>query len=131
MWFFATLCLKSAATPQASRDPNGDVQKRRALHGPIRSGILFMADDVAVLGNIRFEHLTVRNCIFSGVYIYGVEGSWTLADAISPGMAVRLLLRPRQESQPRARPCFQGVHHWLAALRFHVRQWRSRNQCGA
>ncbi len=66
--------IEGAATPQASRDPNGDVQKRRALHGPIRSGILFMADDKAVLGNVRFEHLTVRNCIFSGVYIYGVEG---------------------------------------------------------
>jgi hypothetical protein len=65
---------EGAATPQASRDPNGDVQRRRTLHGPIRAGILFIADDKAVLGNVRFENLTVRNCIFSGVYIFGAEG---------------------------------------------------------
>jgi hypothetical protein len=65
--------IEGAATPQASKDPNGDVQRRRTQHGPIRAGILFLAEDKAVQRNIRFEHITVRNCIFSGVYIYGVE----------------------------------------------------------
>jgi hypothetical protein len=66
--------IEGATTAQASRDPNGDVQKRRTEHGPIRAGILFLAEDKAVQRNIRFEHMTVRNCIFSGVYIYGAEG---------------------------------------------------------
>ncbi len=65
--------IEGAVTPQASKDPNGDVQRRRTQHGPIRAGILFLAEDKGVQCNIRFEHITVRNCIFSGVYIYGVD----------------------------------------------------------
>ena len=65
--------IEGAATPQASKDPNGDVQRRRTQHGPIRAGILFLAEDKAVQRNLRFEHVTVRNCIFSGVYIYGAD----------------------------------------------------------
>jgi hypothetical protein len=65
--------IEGAATPQASKDPNGDVQRRRTQHGPIRAGILFLAEDKAVQRNIRFAHITVRNCIFSGVHIYGAE----------------------------------------------------------
>ena len=73
------LCLRDfviegANSPQAGRDPNGDVGHRRTQHGPIRAGILLLADNKAVQRNLRFEHITVRNCIFSGVYIYGVEG---------------------------------------------------------
>jgi hypothetical protein len=66
--------IEGATTPEASRDPNGDVQRRRTLHGPIRAGILFLAEDKAVQSKLRFEHLTVRNCIFSGVYICGADG---------------------------------------------------------
>ena len=66
--------IEGAGTPEASRDPNGDVQRRRPQHGPIRAGILFLAEPKATQRNIRFEHLTVRNCTFSGVYIYGIEG---------------------------------------------------------
>jgi len=65
--------IDGAQTPQPGRDPNGDVQHRRTQHGPIRAGIQFLADQKAVLRNLRFEHITVRNCIFSGVYIYNVE----------------------------------------------------------
>lgn len=65
--------IEGASTPEASRDPNSDVQRRRMLHGPIRAGILFLADDKAVQSNLRFEHITVRNCIFSGVYIFGAD----------------------------------------------------------
>jgi hypothetical protein len=66
--------IEGAATPQASRDPNSDVQRRRTLHGPIRAGIIFLAESKVVQRNLRFEHVTVRNCIFSGVSIYGVDG---------------------------------------------------------
>jgi hypothetical protein len=66
--------IEGAATPQASRDPNSDVQRRRTLHGPIRAGIIFLAESKTMQRNLRFEHLTVRNCIFSGVSIYGVDG---------------------------------------------------------
>jgi hypothetical protein len=66
--------IEGASAPEASRDPNSDVQKRRTQHGPIRAGILFLAEPKAVQRNIRFEHLTVRNCNFSGIYVYGVEG---------------------------------------------------------
>jgi hypothetical protein len=65
--------IEGAVTPQASKDPNGDVQRRRTQHGPIRAGILLLAEDKAVQRNLRFEHLTVRNCIFSGVYIFGAD----------------------------------------------------------
>jgi hypothetical protein len=66
--------IEGATTPQASRDPNSDVQRRRTLHGPIRAGIVFLAESKVVQRNLRFEHVTVRNCIFSGVSIYGVDG---------------------------------------------------------
>jgi hypothetical protein len=65
--------IDGAQTPQPGRDPNSDVQHRRTQHGPIRIGIQFLADQKAVLRNLRFEHLTVRNCTFSGVYICGAE----------------------------------------------------------
>jgi polygalacturonase len=65
--------IEGATVPQAPRDPNSDVQKRRTLQGPIRSGIVFLADNKATLRNMRLEHVTVRNCIFSGVYINGAE----------------------------------------------------------
>lgn len=68
------LVIEGAATPQASRDPNSDVQRRRTQHGPIRSGIIFLAESNAGQHNLRFEHVTVRNCIFSGVSIYGIDG---------------------------------------------------------
>jgi len=66
--------IEGGGTPQASRDPNSDVQKRRTEHGPIRAGILFLADAKVALRNLRLEHLIVRNCTFSGVYIFGADG---------------------------------------------------------
>jgi hypothetical protein len=65
--------IEGATVPQAPRDPNSDVYKRRTVQGPIRSGIVFLADNKTVQRNIRLEHVTIRNCIFSGVYIYGAE----------------------------------------------------------
>jgi hypothetical protein len=66
--------IEGAATPHASSDPNSDVQRRRTLHGPIRAGIVFLAESKTTQRNLRFENLTVRNCIFSGVSMVGVDG---------------------------------------------------------
>jgi hypothetical protein len=66
--------IEGASTPQASSDPNSDVQRRRTLHGPIRAGITFLAESNIKQHNLRLEHLTVRNCIFCGVSICGVDG---------------------------------------------------------
>jgi hypothetical protein len=66
--------IERAGTPQASRDPNSDAQKRRTEHGPICAGILILAEANAAIRNLRLEHLTVRNCTFSGVFIFGADG---------------------------------------------------------
>ena len=66
--------IEGASTPQASSDPNSEVQRRRTLHGPIRAGVVFLAESNAKQCNLRLEHLTVRNCVFSGVSICGVDG---------------------------------------------------------
>ena len=65
--------IDGAQTPKPGRDPNSDVQHRRMERGPIRAGVLFQADEKLALRNIRFEHLTVRNCTYSGVEIFGAE----------------------------------------------------------
>lgn len=57
----------------ASRDPNSDVGRRRLMHGPIRAGIVFQSDGKSVLRNLRFEHVTVRNCTYNAVELFGVE----------------------------------------------------------
>ncbi len=65
--------IEGAGAAEQSKDPNGDVQKRRTQHGPIRAGILFLGEGKTAQHNIRFENLTVRNCTFSGVYVFGAE----------------------------------------------------------
>jgi hypothetical protein len=59
--------------PTASRDPNTDVGQRRLAHGPIRAGIVFQSDGKAMQRNLRFEHITVRNCTYSAVELFGAE----------------------------------------------------------
>ena len=65
--------IEGAQTPQTSRDPNSDVQRRRPQHGPTRAGIVFLADKKAVMRKLRFEHITVRNCTYSAVEIFSAE----------------------------------------------------------
>ncbi len=65
--------IEGAGAAEQSKDPNGDVQKRRTQHGPIRAGILFLGEGKTPQRNIRCESLTVRNCNFSGVYVFGAE----------------------------------------------------------
>jgi len=62
--------IEGGQTPEASRDPNTDVGKRRLMYGPIRIGIAFQG---TALRNLRFEHITVRNCTGSAVDLFGAE----------------------------------------------------------
>jgi hypothetical protein len=65
--------IEGGQEPTVSRDPNSDVGRRRAEHGPIRTGIVFQSDGKAVQRNLRFEHITVRNCTYSAVELFGAE----------------------------------------------------------
>lgn len=67
------LVIEGGQEPEASRDPNSDVGHRRISHGPIRAGIVLQSDGKAVMRNLRFEHVTVRNCTYSAVELFGVE----------------------------------------------------------
>jgi hypothetical protein len=66
--------IEGAAVPVAPRDPNSEVMKRSSERSPIRAGILLLAEQKAGMRGLRLEHVTVRNCTFSGIYIYGLEG---------------------------------------------------------
>jgi hypothetical protein len=65
--------IEGGDAPAASRDPNTEVGRRRLAHGPIRAGIVFQSDETAALRNLRFEHITVRNCTYSAVELSGAD----------------------------------------------------------
>ena len=65
--------IEGGDAPAASRDPNSDVGRRRLSHGPIRAGIVFQSDATAAMRNLRFEHITVRNCTYNAVELFGAE----------------------------------------------------------
>lgn len=65
--------IEGGQTPEASHDPNGDVQRRRLMYGPIRAGIVFQANEKSALRNLKFEHITVRNCTSNAVALFGAE----------------------------------------------------------
>jgi hypothetical protein len=67
------LVIEGGQEPQVSRDPNSDVGRRRSAHGPIRAGIVFQGDGKTAMHNVRFEHITVHNCTYSAVELFGVE----------------------------------------------------------
>jgi hypothetical protein len=62
--------IEGGETPEASRDPNSNVGKRRLMYGPIRAGIVFQG---TALRNLRLEHMTVRNCTSNAVKLFGAE----------------------------------------------------------
>jgi hypothetical protein len=62
--------IEGGQTPEASHDPNTNVGKRRLMYGPIRAGIVFQG---TVLRNLKFEHITVRNCTSSAVELFGAQ----------------------------------------------------------
>ncbi len=65
--------IEGGQAPAASRDPNSDVQRRRLEHGPIRAGIFFQSDGKSLMRNLRLEHITVRNCTYNAVELFGAE----------------------------------------------------------
>lgn len=67
------LVIEGAKTTAASNDPNSGVQRRRGEYGPIRAGIIFQGDGKTIMRNVRFEHITVRNCTYSAVELFGVN----------------------------------------------------------
>jgi hypothetical protein len=62
--------IEGGEAPKTSQDPNSDVGKRRLMHGPIRAGMVFQG---AGMRNLRLEHITVRNCTYSAVELFGAE----------------------------------------------------------
>jgi hypothetical protein len=65
--------IEGGDTPTASRDPNSDVGRRYTEHGPIRAGIVFQSDGKTMQRNLRLEHITVRNCTYNAVELFGAE----------------------------------------------------------
>jgi hypothetical protein len=65
--------IEGGQAAHAPRDPNSDVQHRRAIRGPIRSGIVFLAEAGTMIRNLRLEHITVRNCTASAVELFGAD----------------------------------------------------------
>jgi len=65
--------IEGGQDPVVSRDPNSDVGRRRFEHGPIRAGVVFQADGKLMQRNLRFEHITVRNCTYNAVELFGAE----------------------------------------------------------
>lgn len=65
--------IEGGQTAAPSHDPNGDVQRRRLMYGPIRAGIVFQGDGQMLQRNLKFEHITVRHCTSNAVALFGVE----------------------------------------------------------
>ncbi len=65
--------IEGGQEPATSRDPNSDVGRRRLAHGPIRAGIVLQGDGKSMMRNVRFEHITVRNCTYNAIELFGVE----------------------------------------------------------
>lgn len=65
--------IEGAVATQTGSDPNSGVQQRRLQRGPIRAGIVLAAEAQTKLRNLRFEHVTVRNCTYSAVHVFGAE----------------------------------------------------------
>jgi len=62
--------IEGGVTPEALPDPNVDVGRRRLMRGPIRAGIVFQG---TTLRNLTLEHITVRNCTYSAVELFGAQ----------------------------------------------------------
>lgn len=67
------LVVEGARTLEVPRDPNSGVGRRRMEYGPIRAGIVFQNDGKTTMRNVKFEHITVRNCTSSAVDLFGLD----------------------------------------------------------
>jgi parallel beta-helix repeat protein len=69
-----TLCdftLEGSTVTGPEFDPNSNRRLRSYMSAPSRAGIAFQADSDNQMHQIRFEHLTVKNCTKNGVLIAG------------------------------------------------------------
>lgn len=85
-----------------TNDPNQDRRQRSYQMSPSRGGIIFNAQHEGQMRNLRFEHVTVRNCTHDGVAIRGAARVSVMACDFSdngssavpgPGLQDNLLLR--------------------------------------
>jgi len=65
--------IEGGAALAPLRDPNIDVARRRMMYGPIRAGMVFQGNERAVPRNLKFEHITVRDCTYNAVELFGAE----------------------------------------------------------
>ena len=63
--------VEGATASSPPRDPNSHRRLRSYQKAPSRSGIAFSAQHAGQMRNLRFEHVTVRNCTHDGVAIRG------------------------------------------------------------
>jgi len=84
-----------------TRDPNQDRRQHSFSMAPSRAGIIFTAQHEGQMRNLRFEHITVRNCTHDGVAVRGAAQVSVLACDFSdngssvvpgPGLQDNLLL---------------------------------------
>jgi hypothetical protein len=84
-----------------TRDPNQDRRQRSFSMAPSRAGIIFNAQHEGQMRNLRFEHVTVRDCTHDGVAICGAAQVSVIACDFSdngsrvvpgPGLQDNLLL---------------------------------------
>jgi parallel beta-helix repeat protein len=65
--------LEGSTLSRPPTDPNQDHRVRSYQNAPSRGGILFEGQHAGQMRNLRFEHLTVRNCSHHGVSIRGAS----------------------------------------------------------
>jgi len=93
--------LEGSTLTKPPTDPNGDHRTRSYQHAPSREGVALAAQHPGQMRNLRFEHLTVRNCTHNGVAVRGASQVTVVACDFSdsgsagvpgPGLEHNLLL---------------------------------------
>ncbi|NKB71054.1 MAG: hypothetical protein GKR89_28625 [Candidatus Latescibacteria bacterium] len=67
------LVVEGATTTEHLDDPNQGRRLRATQLAQRRGGLVLTAQQVGQMQNLRFEHMTVRNCSRDGVAIFGAE----------------------------------------------------------
>lgn len=75
--------IEGSTLPRPPTDPNQDHRTRSYQSAPSRGGIAFAGDRAGETRNLRFEHLTVRNCTHNGVAIRGAAQVAVIASDFS------------------------------------------------
>lgn len=70
---FRDFVVEGAVTTDSPDDPNQRRRVRATQQARSRAGIVLAAQRSGQMKNLRFEHVTVRNCTRDGVAIFGAE----------------------------------------------------------